>query len=257
MVLSVYPTTILPTQRYQCFQKCWAFAPLQGHQALPVLFRILIFSKEWFFSESNEDPPKNDTQSGSPFEHKSFKLKSSLNPVGPFQLEYMFCSIEQDLHRKNGECRKKNLTKEEYKAIRSLKHNKEIIIKPADKGSVIVIMDKISYFSEGQKQLSHTQFYEQTDTDLTQEVMHRVNLHVHGMLQKGQISQSTCSYLTIDIDRTQQFYLLPKIHKNPPGRPIISLRQWRSYRKDITIYGSLYMTFGTTLSILYPGTQPI
>ena len=44
------------------------------------------------------------------------------------------------------------------------------------------------------------------------------------MLQKGQISQSTCSYLTTDIDRTQQFYLLPKIHKNPKnplGRPTV------------------------------------
>ena len=46
------------------------------------------------------------------------------------------------------------------------------------------------------------------------------------MLQKGQICQSTCSYLTTDIDRPQQFYLLPKIHKNPknpPGRPIVSV----------------------------------
>ena len=45
------------------------------------------------------------------------------------------------------------------------------------------------------------------------------------MLQRGQITQETCSYLTTDIDRTQQFYLLPKIHKdmnNPPGRPIVS-----------------------------------
>ena len=45
------------------------------------------------------------------------------------------------------------------------------------------------------------------------------------MPQKGQISQSTCNYLTTDIDRTQQFYLLPKIHKDPlipPGRPVVS-----------------------------------
>ena len=50
-----------------------------------------------------------------------------------------------------------------------------------------------------------------------------VNLHVHEMQQKGQISQNTCSYLTTD--RTQQFYLLPKIHKNPKnplGRPTVS-----------------------------------
>ena len=75
------------------------------------------------------------------------------------------------------------------------------------------------------RQLHNTQFYEETDSDHTGEVINRINLHVHNMLQRGQISQSTCNYLTTDIDRTQQFYLLPKIHKdplNPPGRPIVS-----------------------------------
>ena len=52
-----------------------------------------------------------------------------------------------------------------------------------------------------------------------------VNLHVHNMLQRGEISQNTCNYLITDTDRTQQLYLLPKIHKDPPnpsGRPIVS-----------------------------------
>ena len=45
------------------------------------------------------------------------------------------------------------------------------------------------------------------------------------MLQRGQITERTSNYLTTNIDRTQQLYLLPKIHKdplNPPGRPIVS-----------------------------------
>ena len=45
------------------------------------------------------------------------------------------------------------------------------------------------------------------------------------MLERGEIFQSTCNYLTTDIDRTQQFYILPKIHKdplNPPEKPIVS-----------------------------------
>ena len=45
------------------------------------------------------------------------------------------------------------------------------------------------------------------------------------MSQRGQIYQNTCNYLTTDTDRTQQFYLLPKVHKdplNPPERPIVS-----------------------------------
>ena len=154
------------------------------------------------------------TQSGVPFEHKIFRLKSSFKPVGPFQLESMFYSMEQDLHRqKYRKPKKKNLTKES-KAIRSLNKNKNI-----------VILDKQSCINEGQRQLHDTQFYEETDTDLTGEVMHRINLHVNNMLQKGQISKSTCNYHTADIDRTQQFYLLPKIHKDPynlPGRPIVS-----------------------------------
>ena len=52
-----------------------------------------------FFSESNQDSKEQNTQSGVPFEHESFKLKSTFNPVGPFQLETMFHSIEQDLHK--------------------------------------------------------------------------------------------------------------------------------------------------------------
>ena len=73
--------------------------------------------------------------------------------------------------------------------------------------------------------MNNIQCYEQTSTDLTGEVIHRANLHVHDVLQKSQIPQSICNYLTTDIDRTQQFYLLPKINKNPknpPGRPMVS-----------------------------------
>ena len=87
------------------------------------------------------------------------------------------------------------------------------------------ILDKQSYINEGQRQLHNTPFYEQTDSDHTGEVINRINICIHNIFQRGQISQSTCNYLTTDIDRTQQFHLLPKIHKdqlNPPGRPIAS-----------------------------------
>ena len=63
-------------------------------------------------------------------------------------------------------------------------------MKPAGKDSAIVIMDKASYINEGQKQLNNTHFYEPTERDLTREVLHGVNLHVHDMLKKGQISQN-------------------------------------------------------------------
>ena len=156
-----------------------------------------------FFTDPNQGPKTESIHSGGPFEHWSFKLKSTFNPVGPFQLESMFHSIEQDLHRqKYREPKKKNLTREEYRAIKSLKNNTDIIIKPADKGSAIVILDKESYIKEGQRQLNDTKFYEKTDSNHTGEVINRINLHVHNMLQRGEISQSTCNYLTSNNDRT-------------------------------------------------------
>ena len=124
----------------------------------------------------------------------------------------MFHSIEQDLHRLiYRQPRKNNLCKEEYKSIKSLRNNPDIIIKPADKGSAVVILDKQFYINEGEGQLHNNQVYEDTETDLTGEVIHRVNLHVSNMLQRGQISQNTSNYLTNDIQNTTVLFTT----KNP------------------------------------------
>ena len=96
-------------------------------------------------------------------------------------------------------------------------------------------------------------------SDLTSEVIHRINLHVHNMLQKGQISQNNCNYLTTDIDRMHQFYLVPKIDKdphNPQGGPIVS-DSGRPTEKTFSIGGSFYRTTSATVSILYQGLNPI
>ena len=121
-----------------------------------------------FFQGSNEDTEDNNNQSGVPLEHKSLELKSTFNPVGPSQLETVFYSIEQDLHRiKYRPPKKKNLSKVEYQSIKSLRNHPDIIIKPADKGSAIVILDKHNYIAEGERQLQNEQFYEETNSDLT------------------------------------------------------------------------------------------
>ena len=78
-----------------------------------------------------------------------------------------------------------NLTPQEQTALQQLKRNKHIVIKPADKGSKIVIMDTQHYILECNRQLTNTQHYihinnniqKQTQTQLRQilDDLHRLN----------------------------------------------------------------------------------
>ena len=114
-------------------------------------------------------------------------MRSTLNPIRPHPLESVLSLIENELH--NVKLRHpwtKSISKEQYKVIKSLRNNNGVIIKPEDKGSIIITMDKSAYIQEGEKQLSDTHFYEMVYEDPTGMVMHKVNLYVHNMLEKGE-----------------------------------------------------------------------
>lgn len=48
-----------------------------------------------------------------------------------------------------------------------LKSNMNIVIKPADKGSAVVVMNTTDYIREAEKQLSNTSHYQRIPEDLT------------------------------------------------------------------------------------------
>ncbi|XP_019635228.1 PREDICTED: uncharacterized protein LOC109478212 [Branchiostoma belcheri] len=54
---------------------------------------------------------------------------------------------------------KPNLTKEEKRAIKSLKGNKDIVILPADKGKAVVVMDRTEYVAQCEKLLDDKNTY--------------------------------------------------------------------------------------------------
>ena len=134
----------------------------------------------------------------------------------------------------------KNLTEEELQALLSLRQNPDIVIKPADKGSATVIMDKNLYIAEGYRQLNNATHYKKLDSPKFPETAEKIRnilseLHEHNLITKKQLS-----YLLPPPDpRPRQLYLLPKIHKSldkwpvrgkmPPGRPIISDCSSESY----------------------------
>ena len=108
----------------------------------------------------------------------------------------------------------------EREALQALMYDKNIVVKPADKGSVIVIWDKQDYLKECQLQLSNKSFYKEVERDALQGVMQKIRNTVLDMLRKKKIDKKLFNYLLL----LGRFYLLPKIHKrmtNIPGRPVI------------------------------------
>jgi hypothetical protein len=114
-----------------------------------------------------------------------------------------------------------NLSTNERKALRSLQNRSDILIKPADKGGAIVLMDRSDYITEGQRQLNDTQTYTKLDADITQTNLQKVT----EVILKTKIPTETQVKLIPKESTCSKFYLLPKIHKGTypvPGRPIVS-----------------------------------
>ncbi|CAJ0958904.1 unnamed protein product [Ranitomeya imitator] len=118
-----------------------------------------------------------------------------------------------------------NLSRSEKVALRSLRDNKQIIIKPADKGGAIVVMDRTSYSQEIHRQLSDQETYAIIQRDPTTIVRSKINGVITHYLDRNIIDKKTATFLSNLHPITPVFYVLPKIHKslvNPPGRPIVA-----------------------------------
>ena len=118
-----------------------------------------------------------------------------------------------------------NTTKGERRAIKTLKKNQDIVIKPADKGGAIVIQDLTDYIKEGECQLMKKEHYSPLEDP--KKTIKQFIQEVHSTLQQAKtkelIDEDMFKILFRSNPRISNLYLLPKIHKeNNPGRPIIN-----------------------------------
>ena len=133
-----------------------------------------------------------------------------------------------------------NLTKPERWALRDLRRDRSIVIKPADKGGAVVVMDSRLYKTEALRQLTNTVYYRHISGPLYPTTVPLINNILDGMLQSGYISLKQYTYLRASPPaRPRAFYLLPKVHKPrlkwphpfmPEGRPIVSDCGSETYR---------------------------
>ena len=175
---------------------------------------------------------------------KEFRNKSKWTPpdkrLHPKILEKI-ADMESEIKNLRFSKENPNLKKSEFRALRKLKNNIDIVIKPADKGSATVIMNKNDYIFEANRQLSNTKHYKKLRTPIYPRTARKINVILAKLLKDKRITQSEYEYLKPPLmPRERRLYLLPKIHKStdkwtvpekiPPGRPIISDCESESYR---------------------------
>ena len=170
----------------------------------------------------------NTDKEPKPFYPKSGWIPPYCSPETQKQLKH----LEQQIKEINLKQAKSNLTKMEFQAIKSLLDNKNIIIKPADKGSSVVIMDKTDYLIEGYRQLANENHYKKIRSPVSPKASDIINNILDDLNKEKIIDKKQLEYLMVpEQPRERKFYMLPKIHKDkskwtdgkiPPGRPIVS-----------------------------------
>ena len=168
---------------------------------------------------------------------RPFTGKSQWVPPGGHLPQAVSSTVEEDIRFFDtsfniGRVRD-NLSVEEFEALFALGKNDSIVIKPADKGSAVVILDRDQYLWEGYRQLNNSTYYSKLGKPIYMDTVPLVEQILRSLYHNKFINHKQLCYLMGDADpRPRIFYMLPKIHKDPsswskpheipPGRPIVS-----------------------------------
>ena len=107
---------------------------------------------------------------------------------------------------------KHNLTKDQHLQLQELRNDTSIIIKEADKGGGIVIMNTDYYVIKIMDMLSNTSTYEKSNANVEKKTMRELKQLIQKNAQG--LTDQEIDYLTKFEFSQSNFYGLPKIHKS-------------------------------------------
>lgn len=111
------------------------------------------------------------------------------------------------------------------KGLKQLCERRNLIIRPADKGGAIIVLDKDAYIREMGRILDDSDTYSRIPGDPTSVYKRELSLIVNEGSSFGILDKKESSFLIPLASRIPAIYYLPKIHKDPvdpPGRLIVS-----------------------------------
>ena len=150
------------------------------------------------------------------------------NPENQNLLAY-FSLTQNEINRLKENITLLNLTQNlnfcEKHALKKLKQTEKIVVKKADKGSSIVILDENEYIRKVYDHLNDTTAYQiQKNMSNYVDAKKYINSFLEQILMSYHIDEQIFNYMKPpENPKLSQFYILPKIHKpHIPGRPIVS-----------------------------------
>ena len=115
----------------------------------------------------------------------------------------------------------KNLAKDEFKAIKELKSDREHIILTADKGVALVVMDRNDYIGKMKELLDDTNTYRPLNTDPTMKQKNKLINMLRKVKTEAKLEDTIYRRMYPTGACSPKLFWLPKIHKkNTPLRPI-------------------------------------
>ena len=88
----------------------------------------------------------------------------------------------------------RNVSREESDAINSLKSDRTIVVKEADKGSGVVVWDRDNYILEAESQLSESEVYRKLDNDPSDRLHQIISDTLKTISDRGDLDQTTLGW---------------------------------------------------------------
>ena len=173
--------------------------------------------------ESDEDDSSSEEHGGMEFIKKKKKSTFTPKPGRDKWLDAYIEAVKKDVIDGIKQKVEMNITNKEEMALKSILMDDTIIIRPADKGSGIVVMDTESYITGLEKEVENSKSYVRTSDTKYQEAEKLVKRTVSGMYKKGHISSEMRRYMIPKTAKSGRLKGNPKLHKKGnPMRTIVS-----------------------------------
>jgi hypothetical protein len=175
----------------------------------------------YFFVNKNE----SNTATRKEFKHSTFKPRSTWWPRKlQASITDLCANLNQTIHKiLKFKVKQHNLTRDEYNGLKELQSNKDIIIKPCDKGGGIAVLSKTKYIEKINSLILDPAVYTPTNLDNTLTIKQEADKLIQTLFTMSHLTESQAKYFTDFIPRCPVFYGIPKIHKaDIPLRPIVS-----------------------------------